>query len=112
MKSKRKCARAFVRPLNATGSRLLEQAARWAETEPCLVAAALAAYRRRHNLDDERLAAYLGCSVAVLHGLALCHRPSRAAPGAAAEVRRLAAYVRCNPDRLATVLQEGDTLTV
>ena len=97
----------FVRPANAAGSRLLAEAARGAETQPCLVAPMLAAYRRRHGLDDAQLAAYLGCSVPALHGLALCHQPARAAPSSTAEVRRLAAYVGCNADRLAAVLRQA-----
>ncbi len=98
----------LLQPANERGSRLLEQAAAWAEALPCVVAPTLAAYRQRHGLDARGLAAYLGCSVTALQGLALCHRPRPTSVTFAADVRRLAAYIGCHADRLAVVLRHAE----
>jgi hypothetical protein len=52
---------------------------------PFFLGSALAAYQRRHHLDDDGLAAVLGCSPSVLAQLRLCRRPGAAAPGRTAE---------------------------
>jgi hypothetical protein len=49
--------------------------------EPFFLGSALAAYQRRHGLDDAGLAALLGCDVAALTDLRLCRRPGTAGPG-------------------------------
>jgi hypothetical protein len=82
-------------------SPLLARAARAAERESDRMAAALAGYRRRHLLSEAGLAARLGCSLLQLHGLALCRRPA-----VAAEVAALAAYIGCDAERLAALLDE------
>jgi hypothetical protein len=48
--------------------------------DPHFLASVLAAYQRRHGLDDNALAALLGCNVAVLTPLRLCRRPGAAEP--------------------------------
>ena len=72
-----------------------------------LMAPVLAAYQRRHGLDESGLAAYLGCRLPTLHALALCPRPAGEGPAVAADVRRLAARLGCHTERLASVLREA-----
>ena len=88
-------------------SDLLARAAERAESEPSLMAPVLAAYRRRHRLDAPALAAFLGCTVARLYGLALCRRPVLDRPDLEAAVASLAAYIGCDAGRLLTMLREA-----
>jgi hypothetical protein len=53
--------------------------------DPFFLGSALAAYQRRHGLDDDGLAAVLGCAPDVLTQLRLCRRPGAAEPGRTAE---------------------------
>ena len=53
--------------------------------DPFFMASALAAYQKRHALDDAGLAAVLGCPLAMLTQLRLCRRPGAASPGWTAE---------------------------
>jgi hypothetical protein len=48
--------------------------------DPFFLASALAAYQRRHGLDDAALAKVLGCAPTVLTDLRLCRRPGAAEP--------------------------------
>ncbi len=89
-----------------TDSPLLRRAAHAAARHPFLVAPALTAYRHRHALDQATLAAWLGCAVVQLHGLALCRRPRPTTPTFATEVQALAAFIGCDATRLAALLQE------
>ncbi|MBI1917673.1 MAG: hypothetical protein HYS12_23505 [Planctomycetes bacterium] len=59
-------------PLDALGVRV--------SSNPFFFASMLAAYQERHGLDDDGLAALLGCSLDVLTDLRLCRRPGAAAP--------------------------------
>jgi hypothetical protein len=45
---------------------------------PFFLGHALAAYQEQHRLDDDGLAALLGCARATLPGLRLCRRPGAA----------------------------------
>jgi hypothetical protein len=58
----------------------LEQLAARVADAPYFLASVLAAYHLRHGLDNAALAALLGCNVAVLTPLRLCHRPGTAEP--------------------------------
>lgn len=79
-----------------TTCELLSRAAERAEADPFFLAHALAAYRRRHGLTDEQLAARLGCSVGLLPRLGLCRRPATPA-----EVERVAERFGIAPAALA-----------
>jgi hypothetical protein len=59
----------------------LERLAARANRDPFFLGYLLAAYQRRHGLDDAALAALLGChDTAVLTPLRLCRRPGAALP--------------------------------
>lgn len=87
-------------------SELLLRAIRSLESDPDVIASALAAYRRRHALGDDAIAAWLGCDVTDVPRLALCRRPDRAGAGFAEMVARIAAFVPCDRERLRTLLEE------
>lgn len=70
-----------------------------AERDPFFTASALAAFRCEHGLDEVELAAWLGCSQAALHRLALRRRPQTPY-----EVSQLAASAGVNAARLAKLL--------
>jgi hypothetical protein len=53
-------------------SSVLDALAPRCAADPFLLASALAAYQRRHGLDDAALAEVLGCPLSVLTHLRLC----------------------------------------
>lgn len=85
-------------------STLLARAADSALHLDFLMAHPLAAFRRRTGRSRAELAAWLGCSVRRLDGLALCARPDADQESGAAQVIALARYVGCSVERLSTVL--------
>lgn len=88
-------------------SGIIARAARDLETDPLCLAPALAAYRRRRDLDDGGLAGFLRCPADALYALALCRRPDRLAPGYAEAVAAIARYIGCDAERLAAVLGDA-----
>jgi hypothetical protein len=78
------------------------------KSEPFFLGSALAAYQRRHGLDDDGLAAVLGCDPAVLAQLRLCRRPGAAEPTSTAEgdVARIAARFGLDAVALFWIVQE------
>jgi hypothetical protein len=92
-------------------SQLLATAARVAEQQPSLMASALAGYRTRTGLAEERLAAQLGCQLMALHGLALCRRPAPTFPDFATQVTALSMYVDCDPLALQALLLDETRVT-
>jgi hypothetical protein len=86
-------------------SEILRRAAVAFEGDPGRMAAALAAYRTQTGMDEAALAAWLGVDLDRLHGLALCARPARASSPRPEEIVPLAAFVGCDPDRLAALLR-------
>jgi len=83
---------------------ILSRAARELAQNPQVIAAALARHQAQQGLDDAALAAWLGVSVARLHGLALCRRRARHDPLSPAEVAAIARYIGWDPPRLHTIL--------
>ena len=92
--------------------RYLARAATRAEANPFFVAFALAAYRALMDLDEARLAAWLGCSGEDMARLALCRRPDGEGAMFGDEVRRIAGYVNGNVSRLAQLLRTVETAEV
>jgi len=72
-------------PTNESGPDPLDALAARVSADPFFLGSALAAYQRRHGLDDDGLAAVLGCAPDVLTQLRLCRRPGAAEPGRTAE---------------------------
>jgi hypothetical protein len=94
-------------------SRLVERT----RQDPFFVGRALAVYQRLHGMDDQQMAQWLECSEDDLARLALCRLPDDKKDGFQRDVRKIAAFAVCNPDRLVRVLrgaaswdalQEGD----
>jgi hypothetical protein len=71
------------------------------------VGRALAVYQKLHNLDDQQMAQWLECSEDDLKRLALCRLPDDKKDGFQQEVRKVAAFAACNPDRLVQLLREA-----
>lgn len=73
------------------------------ESDPEVIASALASARKQY-LTDAELAASLGMAVDDLPRLGLCRRPEPSAPGFRDEVSAIARFAGCDPDRLAVLL--------
>jgi hypothetical protein len=66
----------------------------------------LAIYQKLHGLDDHQLAQWLECSKDNLTRLALCRLPDDKKDGYQQNVRKIAVFAPCNPDRLVQLLRE------
>ena len=67
---------------------------------------ALIAYGTAHGLDPQQLARWLRCPSANLDRLTLCRLPDDKKPRFQEDVRKIAAFVSCDADRLAILLRE------
>jgi hypothetical protein len=63
-----------------------------AESEPFYLASLLAAFARSEGLDDNGLAARLGCAIGELPVLKLCRAPRRDPAGRCEDIARLAEH--------------------
>ena len=93
-----------------TNPDLLHHAAQRARDREAFVASALHAYQALHNMGDDEMAAFLGCSPANLPRLALCRRPDAASTHFRAGVDEIAAYAGVDRFRLAELLREADAV--
>jgi hypothetical protein len=85
-------------------SRLADRAA----ADPFFLGRALAAYQRRHGLDDAALAVLLGCAPAALASVRLCRRPGAAAERRADDdVADITRAFGIDPEALRRVLDEA-----
>ena len=84
-------------------SRLVERTRR----DAFFVGRALAVYQKLHGLDDQHMAQWMECSEDDLARLALCRLPDDKKDGFQQDVRKIAAFAACNPDRLVQVLREA-----
>jgi hypothetical protein len=84
-------------------SRLVERA----RHDVFFVGRALSIYQKLHDLDDQQMAQWLECSKDDLARLALCRLPDDKRDGFQRDVRKIAAFTACNPDRLVQVLREA-----
>jgi hypothetical protein len=96
----------MIHETNDTGA--LEALAARASRDPFFLGSLLAEHQRRHNLDDEALAAALGCTPEVLARLRLCRRPGAAPPSRTAEedVAKIARHFGIDPAPLRRVVEE------
>jgi hypothetical protein len=76
-----------------------------ARQDAFFVGRALAVYQKLHGLDDQQMAQWLECSEDDLARLALCRLPDDKKDGFRRDVRKIAAFAACNPDRLVQVLR-------
>lgn len=88
----------------------LEQLARRVRPDPFFLAAPLARYAESHQLDDDALAARLGCDRDALTHLRLCRNPEHMPPHFWNDVEHIAARFHLDPDRLAEVVRFGQAL--
>jgi hypothetical protein len=87
----------------------LRRLAARASADPWFLGWCLAAYQRRHGLDDAALAEELGAhDTAVLVALRLCRRPGTAQPDRTTEedVREIARRFAVDPAALARIVKE------
>lgn len=88
----------------------IDALARRVESDPEFLASALADYARSEGLDDEGLAAVLGCSVTVLGPLRLCLRPRPQAGQFRTDVDEIATRFGVRRDALVEVVRRADAL--
>lgn len=81
--------------------RLVERA----RQDAFFVGRALAIYQKLHDLDDQQLARWLECSKDNFTRLALCRLPDDKKGGFQQDVRKIATFAACNPDKLVQLLR-------
>ena len=86
----------------------LDRLASLARERPNLLAGPLALYKEQEGLDDQQLAALLGCEVEALSRLALCERP-REAPHFREDVERIARYIHADIMQLAMLIRAAES---
>lgn len=89
---------------------LLRWAAGRAARRDVFLASVLLPFAWAEQLDDEALAARLGCPVQDLPKLLLCRRPRTDPAGFWEDVQRIAAAHAISPDRLAEVVRLAESV--
>jgi hypothetical protein len=84
----------------------LKHFAQRARKDTFFLGAALAAYQEARGWDERKLASFLGCGIVGLDRLASCRAPSLEPREFKVDVRTIAAFGGCNPERLAEVVRE------
>ena len=79
-----------------------------AQGRPNLLAGPIALYQEQEGLDDQQLAAILGCDIEALPKLALCERP-RPAPHFREDVERIAHYIHADTMQLAMLIRAAES---
>ena len=88
----------------------LDRIARRAEREPFFLAGLLANYARSEGLDDDGLAAALGCARGVLTRLRLCRAPRDDPRGLAEDVACISGHLGVSAELLLAVVRRGQVL--
>jgi hypothetical protein len=83
---------------------LAQQVIRRFAADPFFAGAALSRFERRTGLEEDQLAAFLGCEVAALPRLALYRWPNPDSPRFGEQVQRIADRTGADVVRLATIL--------
>lgn len=73
-----------------------------------LLAGPLALYKEQEGLDDQQLAAMLGCEIEAVSRLALCERP-RQAPHFREDVEHIAGYIHADTMQLAMLIRAAES---
>ena len=87
----------------------LNRLASLARERPNLLAGPLALYKEQEGLDDQQLAAKLGCQVEALPRLALCERPRQETPHFLKDVERIAHYISADIMQLALLIRAAES---
>lgn len=82
----------------------LNRLAMLAKERPNLLASPLNLYKEQEGLNDEQLAASLGCDSEAIARLALCERP-RPVPHFREDVERIATYIQADMLQLAMLIR-------
>jgi hypothetical protein len=77
-----------------------------AREDAFFIGRALTVYQRLRDMDDQQLAQWLACSEPDLNRLALCRLPDDQQDRFQQDVRKVATFAACNPDRLIQLLRE------
>lgn len=77
-----------------------------ANTDRFFVGWSLAQYRTFHGLDEQDLAQFLECDIEHINRLSLCRQPDDQGDQFQEEVRRIAGFGACSPDRLVGLMRE------
>lgn len=85
----------------------LHRLAMLAKERPNLLAGPLERYKEQEGLDDEQLAAILGCEIEAIARLALCERP-RTVPQFREDVERIAIYIHADMLQLAMLIRAAE----
>ena len=90
---------------------LLPALARRVSDDPFFLASVLTVYAESEAMDDEQLAAQLGCSTETLTPLRLCRRPRPDPPEFRQDVELIATRFSVRADVLATAVRRADAVT-
>jgi hypothetical protein len=90
----------------------LERFARRMQADAFYLAVPLARYAMSHRLNDEDLAAELGCEVGVLTHLRLCRSPDPMPPYFWNDIERVAGHFHLDAEKLAEVVRFGQALSL
>jgi hypothetical protein len=82
----------------------LDRLVQLAQERPTLLAGPLQLYKEQEGLDDQQLAAVLGCEPEAIPRLALCKRP-RPAPHFREDVERIASFIHADMLQLAMLMR-------
>lgn len=86
----------------------LDRLAQLAQERPTLLAGPLQLYKEQEGLEDQQLAAMLGCELEAIPRLALCERP-RPAPHFREDVERIASYIHADMLQLAMLIRAAES---
>ncbi len=86
----------------------LDRLASLARERPNLLAGPLALYKEQEGLDDQQLAAMLGCEIEAVSRLALCERP-RQAPHFREDIEHIAGYIHADMMQLAMLIRAAES---
>ena len=89
---------------------LLRYAAKRAATNRFFLAGYLNEFSSIRGITDEDLAQFLGCKPEHLPKLALCRRPDPDSPSFRSDVEQIATVFNMQPEHLARLIREVDTL--
>ena len=89
----------------------LQRFAERARKDPFFLAGTLTTYQQVRGWDDQSLATFLECKVSAIQRLAACRMPSATTPQFQDDVRAIAAFVGCSPERLAALIREATVVS-
>lgn len=74
--------------------------------DPFFVGYSIRAFAAARNLEEARVASFLGCGQESMTRLAMCRQPSVGEESYQQDVEQIAAFVGCDPARLQQLLRE------